>query len=173
MENKCEKLGIPTYLHKNNRSTDQEFNSEIIYRRFYTSGKPEDWKNDRSISASIFPVKDDSCNRDKYSKEPQDVLYNTREQDKGLHYTKMGVLSFCSSIINGFSESINQNDSSRDFTLKLVHDPLDCMYPHCEIVVLEGDVIINQNKPKSIKTLIRDILIENITIVVEPNLHTT
>ena len=65
MADQCEKLGIPAHLHRNGRSTDHQFNIELIYRRFSPFGKPEDWKKDRSISASIFPVKDDSCNRSK------------------------------------------------------------------------------------------------------------
>ena len=169
MAMKCQKLGIPEYLHRQERPIDNQFLTETIFRRFDVAGEPSDWRNDKGISASIFPVKDDSCNRDKYSEKPEDVLYNTREEDGGSHYVNMGILSFCSSTIDNFTAEINQNNIKRIFTLKLKHDPLECMYPHCEILVLENGQILDQNKPKSIKTLIRDILLDKITIVKEPS----
>lgn len=169
MTKNCHALGIPEYLHRDERPIDIHFLSETIFRRFDVPGEPSTWRKDKRISASIFPVRNDSCIREKYSRKPEDVLYNTRVEDNGRHYFHMGILSFSTSDIDGFKEEISHNNSRRIFTLKMKHDPLDCMYPHCEILVLENDTILDQNKPKSIKTLVRDILLDKISIVKEPS----
>lgn len=164
----CSQLGIPERLHKRNRKPDQEFNSEDIYRRFKAVGNREDWKKDSQISAAIFPVKNDSCIRQKYSQHPQDVLYNAKEENNEGHYFEsMSVLAFNTGILDKFNQAITQNGIERIFKLSIKHDPIKCMYPHCEILVTENGEVVNQNKPKSIKVAVRDILLEYAQIISE------
>lgn len=167
MSEVCSKLGIPKELERNNRPPDQIFNCEKIYRRFQGTSNIEDWKSDRGISSSIFPVKNDSCNREKYSTNPTDVLYNIREQDGGAHYFgTYGILEFSSDIIYEFeNSSLEINNVVRKFTLQLIHSPEECMYPHCEVLVLENGNRIQHLTAKSIKSAIRVFLIDNCTVL--------
>lgn len=163
----CDSLGIPSYLQRNGRPEDNNFLSETIYRRFRSSANIQSWLNDQSISSSIFPVQDDSCNRSKYSNVPEDVLYNVRVEDSGAHYLSWGILEFDSDALKTFSSEVN--GEKRYFTIGLIHSPLECMYPHSEIIVYENGERIDTNKPKSIKRLIRDCLINNSRIVKHPD----
>ena len=94
-------------------------------------------------------------------------MYNTREIDAGQHYfDTYGVIQFNSDIISQYENSnLSINDEDRKFTLKLKHSPEECMYPHCEVLVLENGEIIDINKPKSIKTSIRSFLMDRIDIL--------
>lgn len=170
---KCFELGIPEHLHSKGREIDNVFDSELIYRRYFASGKITDWMKDGSISAAIFPVRNDSCNRSKYCKDPTDVLYNTREGENEEHYIHMGILGFNSSAVEDFSHTIKHNNNDRVFRLKMQHDPRVCMYPHCEIIVLENGERVNSGKPKSVKVLVRDILLNSIEIISYPGEHMT
>ena len=93
MSGKCKELGIPDYLHRGARSADQNFDpEESLYRRFFTKIPSSEWQQDKAVSSVLFELKDDSYNRSKYSQEPEDVLYNEREEDRGSHYFEAGIL---------------------------------------------------------------------------------
>jgi hypothetical protein len=152
----------------NGRTVDEEFNNEIIYRRFKASADKSEWLNNSQLSSSIFQVNSDSCNRSKYSEFPEDVLFNIRIEDNGAHYFSWGILAFNSEIIDSFSFLLN--GTKRTFSMKLDHTPLDCMFPHSEIIVLEGEEKININiPPKSARVVIRDYLISNCEIIKSPS----
>ena len=163
-ENPCSKLGIPKYLHSRKRLKDNHFlSSEKIYRRFTAKGRAEDWKNDKALSAVVFPVEDDSVNRSAYCEKPEDVLYNTREKDEGKHYWNHGILLFQ---VNKFKElslepkePIRLNGVERDFTFHLEHCPQPCMYPHSEIWVMEGGKRVDNQPPRSIRAIARSQLV--------------
>lgn len=169
MNQLCQQLGIPERLHRNGRGIDNEFlEDELIYRRFKVEGNKEDWLSNSQISTSIFKVSNDSCNRSKYSEEPEDVLFNIRPQDEGKHYIDWGILSLQVHQLNQFSFPIQQNSIDRIFSIKVEHVPDDCMYPHSEIRVFVDGELISKNKPSSINRAIRDFLIEQVVIVKEP-----
>jgi len=163
----CDSLRIPSHLHRNGRAIDDEFGEELIYRRFLAPGLNSDWLKSRQLSSSIFEVKNDSCNRSKYSNSPHDVLYNVRIEDEGKHYLSWGILSINSKAFSLFTFQVN--GTTRTFSLKLSHDPLDCMFPHSEIIVLEAGIRIDTSKPKSVKAVIRDYLITECEIVKFPS----
>lgn len=175
--NACSKLGIPKYLSTGSRIKDPIFSDdEKIYRRFTTPGDIDDWKKSKltgeSISASIFPVDDDSVNRGKYSKKPEDVLYNTREQDQGAHYVNHGILYFTVSKFQRLSiktkEPIRSNNNVVDFTFHLEHKPEACMYPHTEIWILRNGKKADIRSPKSVRALVRDELFEIVDVYKYP-----
>jgi hypothetical protein len=168
MSERCKELNIPDYLHTNNRNPDQEFNSELIYRWFKIQiDRESDWRNDKGVSSSIFAVRNDSCNREKYSRKPDDVLYNTTGDDRDL--TKFGICQFNSDVLDGEVHRIEQNNSPRIFELGIEHIPTECMYPHCEIIVKENGSKIDQDgPPKSTRTAIRRILAKKIEIIKDP-----
>jgi len=163
----CNSLGIPSYLHRSGRAIDNEFIDEFIFRRFLATGAKIDWMKDNQLSSSIFEVKNDSCNRSKYSNSPEDVLYNVRIEDEGKHYFSWGILSIGTKAFSIFTFKVN--GTTRTFSLQLSHDPLECMFPHSEIIVLEVGFRIDTNKPKSVKTAIRDFLITECKIVKYPS----
>lgn len=166
-ESVCSSLGIPSHLHRAGRVNDDVFVGEVIFRRFLASGTKNDWSKNSQISCSIFEVKNDSCNRSKYSDSPEDVLYNVRIEDGGNHYFSWGILSIGSDMFDLFTFQIN--GTTRTFSLKLEHVPLDCMFPHSEIIVFENNEKVDTSKPKSVKVVIRDYLISNCDIVKSPS----
>jgi hypothetical protein len=169
MSEKCSQLNIPSYLYTNGRTADQNFNSEKIWRRFKGSSSKDEWRKTH-ISAAIFPVRDDSCIRSKYSRDAEDVLYNDREQDNGLHYRDWGILEIETTTLFDFlPHKIEQNGIVRSFTIDLFHSPTECIYPHSEIKVLENGNLINASKPKSTKTAIRDFLLKISRVIKNPN----
>jgi hypothetical protein len=84
-------------------------------------------------------------------------LYNVRVEDEGNHYFSWGVLSIKPQAFDVFT--FKTTNTSRTFFLQLRHDPLDCMFPHSEIIVLENGSVVDTSKPKSVKAAIRDFLI--------------
>lgn len=172
--NPCSELGIPSHLHTGTRDVDNTFGmDETIYRRFKCAGGPNDWKKNSTLSASVFPVDNDSCNRSKYCRYPEDVLYNTRKQDNGVHYSDHGILGF--KVSDFFTLTvppappIKQNGVVRNFTFHLEHQPEVCMYPHTEIWIIDANNRIDTKPPKSTRALIRDRLLSIINIVKEPS----
>jgi len=170
MSERCKSLGIPDHLFTNNRQIINTFSpEEEIYRRFKASGTPEDWIKDKQLSAAVFPVDEDSCNREKFSESCEDVLYNTRHEDEGNHYFDWGVLMFQAGELNQFHNRITEKGVHRDFVIELEHQPTECMYPHCIVNVLEnGKKIDHKQPPRSIRALVRDILIVKSTVVKYP-----
>lgn len=169
----CTQLKIPEYLHQRERVADSQFDeTEKIYRRFSVDGEIEDWKNTRAISAQIFRLSEDgdSCSRSKYTKVPEDVLYNDKVEDEGHHYNHHGIFSFMVDKLVRIGP-VYQNEIKRTFIIKLEHTPKECLYPHSDIVVYEvgkdGSVNINE-PPRSTKTLIRNSLLDIIDIYKYP-----
>lgn len=166
----CESLGIPNYLIKNERLATNVFEKdEKLFRRFNTDRPITEWQDSSNLSASVFPIRNDSYNRSKFCQTPEDVLYNTRIEDNGVHYFQMGILEIGIIALKKFEFTINQNNQLRKFILKPVHKPEICMYPHSEIHVFENGNFINENKPKSTKASIRDFLIVNTTVIKIPD----
>lgn len=170
MSGLCSSLRIPERLHTNNREIDNDFRGEEIYRRFNISGERSNWENNRTLSASIFPVDRDSCNRQKFSLSPNDVLYNTRPQDNGAHYLHHGIIMFKAEAVEEFDETLTENGKNRIFKLRIEHVPTECMYPHCEVHVFENGVKLDLTKPpRSIRGFVRDVLLEHSSIIKYPD----
>ncbi|PVV54827.1 hypothetical protein [Chryseobacterium sp. HMWF035] len=158
---KCDEICIPNNLHWEGKPIDENFENENLYRRVRI---PIDQNkiNEREISAIIFPIKDDSCNREKYS-SPIDVLYNVNAKNCDDHFFNFGIVSINSNYI--LSQSFTPEGSVDQFTFKIIHSPTECMYPHCEVIVFKNNARISDNKPKSVKAYIRDVIIKNCTII--------
>ena len=162
----CSEKGIPERLHQLGRKVLEHFeDNEKLYRRFLTPQSKDCWLESRQLSASIFKIRDDSYNRELFSNYPSDVLFNIHAISEEDHYFDWGILSISVGKIISFSEPI---PPSRAFKMGPRHDPEFCMYPHCEVLVFEGGVRI-ENSPKSIKVKARDLLISNCKIEKEPS----
>lgn len=164
---KCAELGIPDHLHQLDRPIDNHFlQSELIYRRFPcldTNAKKT--LVDGKLSASVFSTHKMSLNRQKYSNEPSDVLYNINSKE---HFINDGIFSLTVVNVNDFSEP-SPNDHNKLYTLKLLHKPDECMYSHCEIFVgFDGELLDDLERPKSVKTAIKDHYRLIADVIVEP-----
>lgn len=159
--NKCNAICIPEQLHWNARPIDENFDNENLFRRVRIpihQNKISETEN----SAMIFPIKDDSCNREKYS-GPYDVLFNVNANNCNEHFLNYGIVQINSNYI--INEKFSPEGTNDIYTFKILHSPTECMYPHCEITVFKNEVRVSDSKPKSVKAYIRDIIISNCKIV--------
>jgi len=125
----CASLGIPTYLHRNSREPDQNFDNknERLFRRI----EDPDHINNGNIRPAALTTRNQSVNREKHSRNPTDVLYNINSKQ---HFNKHGICSF--SVADVEDICISHPDLDIVYTLGLEHDPEECMYPHTIIEVL-------------------------------------
>lgn len=170
MSEVCSRLGIPEHLHSKGKGKDLNFSEdESLYRRFFTSCPPEEWKNNTQVSASVFRLKDDSYVWSKHTTSHLDVLYNDIEEENGRHYCGAGVLDIKILPISKFSFTVN--NEPRTFTLKASHEPQLCNYPHAELHVYENGLKFKaeDSKPRSANLAIRAHLRDNCTILKMPD----
>jgi hypothetical protein len=170
---KCLDLNIPQRLWRNAKVINNNFVGDSLYRRFKVFGEKSTWKSG-NLSHVVFKLDKDSYNKSSLCSEPEDVLYNTRVEDNGSHYVDFGILELpCDSLdeINDIPIALEINNDKRIFKLNPIHSPEDCMYPHSEICIYEGDSEVNIKTPKSINVIIRDVLIEKIKILKEPKIN--
>jgi len=163
--NLCPIVGIPERLWVSERDEDQVFEGEeILYRRIHTS-LPKDFIDDDDISIELFEIKDDSYNRSKYCGSEKDVLFNTRIEDAGRHYTNWGIVSLT---VNDLSVSQPFNYEGRNVVCRLspIHRPVPCNYSHTEAWFFRDDVKLSTKKPRSMKTLFRRTLLKKLKIIV-------
>lgn len=164
----CDDYGIPRELHQNGRlGTDDFTESELLYRRFAPLKDLNGESNilsDGSVSKSVFSTREPmSCNRDKYSSNFKDVLYNIRS---AKHYSDWGVCSIQVKIINEFNY-LGQNN--KRYSLEVVHEPTFCMYPHSNVYVIEdGARLTELKKPDLVKNTIKEYYSKNSTIILKP-----
>lgn len=152
---KCIEFKIPARLHKGERQVDNCFDgSELLYRRFtpFDTNGMSQINPDGSVCASVFTTRSMSCNRGKYSDDPEDVLLNGKD---GGHYHDQCIVSFPVEKVKEFTEP-HPNDSSVIFTFTLQHVPEECMYPHMEIIVDKSGVQVKEmKKPDIVKFIMK------------------
>lgn len=166
--NSCSGIGIPRHLIRNEREADQSFSeSEVLYRRFYTDKREDVWIDDKNVSASIWPIQNDSCTRQKYGNDHTDALYNKNAESKTDHFFEWGVVSIPVYFIGEFEKVV---DEKRTYSATPSHEPEDCIYTHAEIHILLNGERFSEKRPKSVKTLFRDILIVKCSIEKDPDI---
>jgi hypothetical protein len=173
----CKKLGIPKRLRRNNREPFNQFNDggESLYR-WFSPRIDFDYEGNLSAAAieEIFkPPRDISCNREFFCQHSTDVLYNTKELP---HRYGHGVIRTSIELIDNhtFLFTYSRKKGSTEnliITLKVIHSPEECMYPHSEILVLKEGERIKDVKPNSLKTVIRQELSQRFKVCHEPNPH--
>jgi hypothetical protein len=152
----CGEKGIPGHLHTDGRDANQTFlATELLYRRFRKSIEATANSDTEMLPPDLFPLRSDSLNRAAYCK-PEDVLYNS---NGAPHYFEQGICQFsvgCAEEIMAVKSDANGKNT---YTLKIVHKPEDCMYPHSEIAVYKDGTLIDSVNPKSVKQEIRQKLL--------------
>lgn len=140
----CDARGIPAHLHKMGREPEPMEPGERVYR-FFRVGIEED------LSLAIsFNYKRSSVNRAKYSKSPDDVLW---DDERGGQRSGYGVVSLPGDIFDDQSWSPDQSDIV--FRLAVKHEPRQCNYAHCSIIAFKGEESVEEIKPPSVKLKIR------------------
>jgi len=92
-----------------------------------------------------------SVNRGKYSKLPENVLYNILT---GEHYSSHSIIEFQVSLVES-QKYTHPQKAHINYRFKMFHVPEECMYPHSEIKIMEN-AKISQDLPKSLRGLFRD-----------------
>lgn len=104
-----------------------------------------------------------SCNREKHSVEPQDVLYNVKSSD---HFINWAISAFKAGIINKFKYQCPLNNV---YGLTVIHEPHCCMFPHCNVYIVENGIHIHGlEKPKLTKSIIKEYYSKHSVLVSNP-----
>jgi hypothetical protein len=156
---------IPEQLHTNGRVRDLQFEgNEKLFRRFARTEQNKPTTEGGKLTHASLSLKEMSVNREKYSENAADVLYNIKT---GEHFLRCGIYAFGVSDIQSLTYA-HPTEQSKTYSLHVLHEPELCMYPHSIIAVLENGKRIAEIKPSSIKTTLRDDLIERATILKSP-----
>ncbi|MBF9221768.1 hypothetical protein [Hymenobacter ruricola] len=131
-----------------------------MYRRF--EKEPLASPDGKTVSASAFPLRDDSYNRGLFCRHHEDVLYDETKENNTHYFAKWGVAEFAHADFTAIYE-LDEPKDLRQFHVTIAHVPNECMYPHSQMVVtLEG---VEAAVPKSIRTKIRERLLRICRIV--------
>jgi hypothetical protein len=106
------------------------------------------------VRKNKFDVKGMSCYRDSFCKNFEDALFNEKN---GNHYYNWGVLSL--PVSNLDSQSYLHPETRITYTVKVLHMPTECLYPHSEVHVFVGNDS-QLNPPALVKSWLRDIYYE-------------
>lgn len=157
----CTVEGIPKRLHRNGRKPDIEFDGE---EQIYIRIPPALLQEEKPLAAA-FRTKRQSGNRERYSKTPDDVLYNINAKNKNEHFHHWGIVKIKVKTIQ--SNKYNHPEIDEEYTFKLSHEPEECMYPHSEIhIFLDGKE--GKLNPSTLKTLLKDYYRDNCIVEKRP-----
>ena len=63
----------------------------------------------------------------------------------------------------------NHPVEARAYTVRVVHEPEDCMYPHSMVQILENGSPISEIRSKPLKTKIRDAIARHTQVIKRPD----
>ena len=125
---------IPARLYTNDRAADQAFgHTEKLFIRVpencYEGGRP---------SLNAFTSQSQSFNREKYCEVAEDVLFNIDAENENDHFDTFGIISLRTDALT--AEVFPHPQEPIQYVLAPDHDPVECMYPHSEILTfVAGD----------------------------------
>lgn len=163
----CSVPGIPNRLHRNGQGADNVFDESLIYIRL----KPSDFVSPALISHNAFRIDMQSCNREKYSTDPRDVLLNINAATVSDHFLNYGIVSIPIDALRKGSFD-HPTDTTKQYKLDLVHTPEECMFPHSEIVTFLASDANRQNVGISsslVRAGIRQFYRRVLTVIQAPN----
>lgn len=164
---------IPERLHTNDKPVIESFSigEELYYRcKSGECSKPYD-----KISLYDISHNRNFCNPEEYRKE--DVLYNIIENDPRQRYIDLDtvVLEIRNLLdnITYYKEIVSRENPNIRAGIRLVHDPIPCMYPHSVFEITINGVLINREnydlllnkRNKTFKNLRSDIRQELTSII--------
>lgn len=137
---------IPTHLHTESKPLVEEF---VVGEQLYYRCKGEFCKKPYD-NISLYDI---SHNRnfnspDLYNKE--DVLYNILPDDPLERYENLNistlVITKITNDITYIKELVSSFDVNLKVVIKLIHQPVACMYPHCVFEIsINNQVITSDN----------------------------
>jgi hypothetical protein len=145
----CLALQIPERLHTEDRKPDPHFGASEWLYRWIAKGYE---RKDLVAGFSLNPG--ESVNRERHSKYPADVLFNAKT---GKHRVGFAILAFDVRLLRQPFASDQQNTT---YSYDVVHKPVPCMYPHCEIEVTMGGQITTKVPPLVRRTW-RDAIVDS------------
>lgn len=140
---------IPDYLQTKDKPTVDVFSigEELYYRcKGDVCSKPYD-------NISLFDISHNRnfCNPRVYKRE--DVLFNIKPGDPEEKYD-LNIITLSIVNLNEGStyskEIISGNDPNLRVLIRLIHDPLPCMYPHSVFEISINNVVINSDNYQTI-----------------------
>lgn len=144
----CSERGIPPHLHRCEREPVEQFDAEeLLFRRY----NKDQIQNDIALAIS-FDRSSSSLTRSKFG-SADDARW---DGETGRYHDQCGVISIPAAAFQGQSWKVR--DLAVAVQVTPFHDPLQCMFPHCDLRVVEGGKEIMRIKQKSIKMEIRDLL---------------
>jgi len=157
----CKLHYIPERLHLNDKPILDTFQiGDLIFRRC----KPEDLDNPfgkislREISNNIGTYQGVEISL------KEDVLYNIEPENNNQHYEGQIPCILEIKELNGNQYHKIYNEDINICVLRLLHDPLPCMYAHCNFSIWINedkvtkdnyDATLNTNRNKRFRTKIR------------------
>lgn len=164
----CEDLGIPSHLHQNNESSDPNFDEpeEKYFRRFKPGTQID--LSDGMPSIAVYSATKMSGNREKYSKKPEDVLYNINAKNTGDHFFSWGIVETKIKNIKSLIMSHPTKENSV-LTFNVEHDPEKCMYPHTVVNTYENNQKKERINNRSAETEIKKELRKHFCVIKKPD----
>jgi hypothetical protein len=160
---KCVRLNIPSHLHSLGRPVETNFDtSEVVYYRI----PREDLFP--TINSAAFRFPRTSVLWSKLCASPEDALY---DGERGNHRLDWGGVAMCIGDIRRISRTHPDKSIKKDYSFDVEHVPLDCVYPHCEILTKLGGTEATGGVCGSYKTWLRDEL-KNISKIVHDPIGT-
>ena len=154
----CLELGIPAHLHEDGRPLDDTFSpDERLFHRI-----PPGFVHSNKVLPEAIKTRRTSVVREKYSNGPMDCLFDATG---GGHCLGFAVAEFRVQQVENLSNM--HPTTGEPYTFKVRHDPLECLYPHCEIRTLQAGKVIEEITPKSIKTWLKQEL-ARLAVIVHP-----
>ena len=141
---------IPERLHRNNRTPIDIFEiGEQLYMRCHPHVIENPYKD--------ISITELSHNRSGLQSEtlcnPRDVLFNIKEEESEQQYSELMVCTIAIKSLNDESKYFkifrdDKNSVESVGSIELIHEPEDCMYPHCVFRVKLNSKIVTYNNYK-------------------------
>ncbi len=145
----CDLPYIPERLHQNGRVSIPSFNvGEFVYRR----ARPNELEN----PFAKISLTDISVNRSGRNQElsiPDDVLFSIRNEEDFEVYTDLEICTLQIKDLNRENQYAKQFSDDEDLlTIKLLHDPVECMYAHSVFeIALNNEIVTFDNYANTLK----------------------
>ncbi len=139
---------IPDRLHTNNRPIINKFNvGQLLYHR----ASPEIIENPYKTVTIAELSHNLGGHPEKILSLPEDVLFSIKEEEDFEKYTDKEICTLRIISLNNLNQydkdfSQEKNGEKATAKIKLLHDPVGCMYPHCVFRVwLNGTIVTYKN----------------------------
>lgn len=162
-DEECTRKGIPSYLHTEARPVVPYFTTgEHLFRRFSPAIEMEESYPLAALKTGSLPGM--SFNREQFSRQPEDVLYDCHT---GEFRQADGIVAFEAGHLAKIHVA-HPSISGQAYTIRPIHKPERCMYPHSEFEILCNGSAASKISSATVKTDLRDRLAEGSKVIRKP-----